>query len=84
MLLIVMGFLPSCNFVFLKNIFAQNKLLSFYLQVVRERKILDVNIDKGMEDGQKISFSGEGDQEPGLEPGDLILVLDEKEHEVFR
>ncbi|KAL3241438.1 hypothetical protein MRX96_002555 [Rhipicephalus microplus] len=53
-------------------------------KVVRERKILEVHIDKGMEDGQKITFSGEGDQEPGLEPGDIIVVLDEKEHEVFK
>lgn len=37
-----------------------------------------------MEDGQKITFSGEGDQEPGLEPGDIIIVLDEKEHSVFK
>lgn len=35
-----------------------------------------------MVDGQKIVFSGEGDQEPNLEPGDLIIVLDEKEHGV--
>lgn len=53
-------------------------------KVVRERKLLEVNIDKGMEDGQKITFSGEGDQEPGLEAGDIIIVLDEKEHEVFQ
>ena len=31
-------------------------------KVVRERKILEVHIDKGMKDGQKITFSGEGDQ----------------------
>merc|ERR1712154_533901 len=36
------------------------------------------------EDGQKVTFSGEGDQEPGLEPGDIIVVLDEKEHSVFK
>lgn len=53
-------------------------------KVVRERKIIEVHIDKGMEDGQKITFSGEGDQEPGMEPGDIIVVLDEKEHEVFK
>merc|ERR1711973_193670 len=40
--------------------------------------------DKGMADGQKITFSGEGDQEPGLEPGDIIVVLDEKEHGTFK
>ena len=37
-----------------------------------------------MRDGQKISYTGEGDQEPGLEPGDIIIVLDEKEHKTFR
>lgn len=43
-----------------------------------------MHIDKGMQDGQKITFSGEGDQDPGVEPGDMIIVLDEKEHEVFK
>lgn len=38
----------------------------------------------GMKDGQKISLHGEGDQEPGLEPGDVIIVLDQKEHPVFQ
>merc|ERR1712004_464092 len=53
-------------------------------KVNRERKILEVSVDKGMEDGQKITFGGEGDQEPGLEPGDIIIVLDEKEHATFK
>merc|ERR1719228_3068900 len=53
-------------------------------KVNRERKILEVHVDKGMEDGQKITFSEEGDQEPGLEPGDIIIVLDEKAHPVFK
>ncbi|NXW39259.1 DNJA1 protein, partial [Phaetusa simplex] len=49
-------------------------------KIVREKKILEVHIDKGMKDGQKITFHGEGDQEPGLEPGDIIIVLDQKDH----
>nr|XP_033779943.1 dnaJ homolog subfamily A member 1-like [Geotrypetes seraphini]XP_033779944.1 dnaJ homolog subfamily A member 1-like [Geotrypetes seraphini] len=53
-------------------------------KVVRERKILNVHIDKGMRDGQKISFHGEGDQVPGLEPGDIVIVLDQKEHPTFQ
>uniref|UniRef100_A0A803JUZ0 DnaJ heat shock protein family (Hsp40) member A1 n=1 Tax=Xenopus tropicalis TaxID=8364 RepID=A0A803JUZ0_XENTR len=52
-------------------------------KIVREKKILEVHIDKGMKDGQKITFSGEGDQEPGLEAGDIIIVLDQKDHSVF-
>jgi len=53
-------------------------------KVNRERKILEVSVDKGMEDGQKVTFSGEGDQEPGLEPGDIIIVLDEKAHTLYK
>ena len=53
-------------------------------KVNRERKILEVAVDKGMSDGQKITFGGEGDQEPGLEPGDIIIILDEKEHATFK
>ncbi|ENN74728.1 hypothetical protein YQE_08695, partial [Dendroctonus ponderosae] len=53
-------------------------------KVIRDRKILEVHVDKGMVDGQKIVFNGEGDQEPDLEPGDIIIVLDEKEHTVYK
>uniref|UniRef100_A0A2K6PFC0 CR-type domain-containing protein n=1 Tax=Rhinopithecus roxellana TaxID=61622 RepID=A0A2K6PFC0_RHIRO len=44
----------------------------------REKKILEVHIEKVMKDGQKITFHGEGDQEPGLEPGgeDLFMCMD--------
>jgi len=38
----------------------------------------------GMKDGQQIRFTGEGDQSPGLDAGDVVIVLDEKEHNVFR
>ena len=37
-----------------------------------------------MEDGQKITFSGEADEEPGIKPGDVVIILDEKEHPVFK
>lgn len=53
-------------------------------KVERKKKILEVHVDKGMKDGQKITFHGEGDQEPGLEPGDVVIVLDQKEHPVFQ
>lgn len=53
-------------------------------KTVRDRKILEVHIEKGMRDGQRISFSGEGDQEPDLQPGDIVIVLEETEHAVFK
>lgn len=53
-------------------------------KTVRDRKILEVHIEKGMRDGQKIVFSGEGDQEPDLQPGDIVIVLEEIEHALFK
>lgn len=35
-------------------------------KVANERKILEVFVDKGMKHGQSITFSGEGDQAPGI------------------
>ncbi|KAG1560786.1 hypothetical protein G6F49_002385 [Rhizopus delemar] len=52
-------------------------------KIVSDKKILEVRIERGMRDGQKITFSGEGDQAPGVIPGDIIIVLDEKPHPHF-
>lgn len=49
----------------------------------QQREILEVHVDKGMKDGQQIRFAGQGDQEPGIEAGDVIIVLDEEKHERF-
>ncbi|KAK9490004.1 hypothetical protein V1508DRAFT_426280 [Lipomyces doorenjongii] len=52
-------------------------------KTVSEKKILEVHIDKGMVNGQKITFPEEGDQGPDLLPGDVIFVVDEQPHERF-
>lgn len=52
-------------------------------KVIKEVKILEVHVDKGMKHGQRITFSGEADQAPGVEPGDIVLLLQEKENEVI-
>ncbi|KAK9464136.1 uncharacterized protein V1516DRAFT_669645 [Lipomyces oligophaga] len=52
-------------------------------KTVSEKKILEVHIDKGMANGQKITFAGEGDQGPDIEPGDVIFVIDEQPHQRF-
>lgn len=51
--------------------------------MVRGKKILEVHIEKGMKDGQKIAFYVEGDQEPRLGPGDIIIVSDQKDRAIF-
>lgn len=53
-------------------------------KVTKERKILECAVSKGMKDGQKITFYGEGDQAPGIEAGDIIIVLDEQEHPIYK
>lgn len=53
-------------------------------KTTQERKILEVHIDKGMKSGHQIKFPGESDQAPGVEPGDVVFVVEEKEHARFK
>ena len=53
-------------------------------KVNTERKVLEVHIDKGMKSGQQIKFEGESDQQPGVIPGDVVIMLEEKPHERFQ
>nr|CAD7201752.1 unnamed protein product [Timema douglasi] len=83
-------------------------------KVQNQTKILEVHVDKGMKENQKIYFRGEGDQlgrcqqgttsstalsiatttpikcrhrpvfQPDVEPGDIIIVLQQKAHETFQ
>lgn len=53
-------------------------------RTVRHRSFLDVHIEKGMQDGQKIIFREEGSQEPDKDPGDVVVQLRELEHPIFK
>ncbi|SCV71933.1 BQ2448_4627 [Microbotryum intermedium] len=53
-------------------------------KTVNERKVLEVFVDKGMKEGQTITFSGEADQAPNMEPGDVVIVVEEKPHDTFK
>ncbi|KAH7316334.1 hypothetical protein KP509_21G088900 [Ceratopteris richardii] len=53
-------------------------------KVVQDKKILEVHVEKGMKHGQKIVFTGEADQAPNTETGDIIFVLQLKEHFKFK
>uniref|UniRef100_A0A915P1E0 CR-type domain-containing protein n=4 Tax=Meloidogyne TaxID=189290 RepID=A0A915P1E0_9BILA len=52
-------------------------------KTVQEMKIIEVKVEPGMRENQKIVFYGEGDQEPGIEPGDVVLVVKTKPHDIF-
>ncbi|KAF9572497.1 Type I HSP40 co-chaperone [Mortierella alpina] len=53
-------------------------------KVSQVKKMLEVHVSRGMKDGRKIKFPGEGDQAPGVIPGDVIIVLEQREHERFK
>jgi len=56
----------------------------YMCQTKKERKVLEVMIDKGMKNGQKVVFRGMADEKPNMEAGDINFVVQEKEHALFK
>ena len=52
-------------------------------KTVLDKKIVEVHIDKGMVDEQRIKFTGGGNQAPNAEDGDLVIILKQKKHSIF-
>ena len=46
---------------------------------MKEKKVLEVEVDKGAPHGEKYLFHGESDEYP-----DVIIVVDEQPHKVFK
>lgn len=53
-------------------------------KTVVERKVLHVHVDRGVKNGHKIDFRGEGDQSPGVEAGDVVFEIETKPHPRFQ
>ncbi|ETN43297.1 chaperone DnaJ [Cyphellophora europaea CBS 101466] len=53
-------------------------------KTVVERKVLHVHVDRGVKTGHKIDFRGEGDQVPGVLPGDVQFEIEQKPHARFQ
>jgi len=53
-------------------------------KVVEDSKIIKVEVDRGSKEGKKVVFRGESDELPGTQAGDLIFVVKEKPHDVFK
>lgn len=53
--------------------------------LMKERKVFEVTIEQGMRDQQKITFHGEaGYSDPSIPPGNVIFVIEAREHPVFK
>ena len=53
-------------------------------KVTKEKKVIDVEIDKGAPHNQHYTFHGEADEYPGAEPGDVIIIVQEQPHKTFK
>jgi len=47
-------------------------------KVMPETAVQEFAVERGMEWGQALVKRGEGDQQPGVEPGDLVVIIQEK------
>lgn len=56
----------------------------FSFKKQKERQVLEVHIEPGMNHEEKIRFPGMSDEQPNTEPGDIVFVLQEKPHAVFK
>lgn len=63
--------------------FSENCDVCHGRKVVLEKKVLVIEIEKGMKDGEMIVFKGESEQHPGMAPGDLVVQLKQQYHNVF-
>lgn len=52
-------------------------------EIVTEKKTISIPILPGTVDGQTITFQGYADEKPGYIPGDVIVTINENEHDVF-
>merc|ERR1711988_922569 len=53
-------------------------------KVVKEKKVITCEVDKGAPHGEKYIFHGESDAHPDKDPGDVVLVINEQPHKTFK
>ena len=53
-------------------------------KVIKEKKVLEATIDKGAPHGEKYIFHGESDEIPDKEAGDVVIVVNEQPHKLFK
>ncbi|KAJ8755636.1 hypothetical protein K2173_022231 [Erythroxylum novogranatense] len=52
--------------------------------IEREEEKLLINIKPGWKSGTKITFEGKGEERPGYYPADVIFIIGEQKHSLFR
>ncbi|XP_017245669.1 uncharacterized protein LOC108217346 [Daucus carota subsp. sativus] len=53
-------------------------------EIVQEDEVLTINVKPGWRNGTKITFEGKGNEVPGGETGDVVFLIAENNHLLFR
>jgi len=53
-------------------------------RTTKEKQVLEVNVRGGSAHGQKMTYEKQADESPDMDPGDVVVVLQQLEHAVFR
>lgn len=53
-------------------------------KIIKEKNVLEVNVEPGTPANYQMIFEGQADQAPGLQPGDIIVTVTEKPHSLFK
>ncbi|KAJ6342843.1 hypothetical protein OIU78_010707 [Salix suchowensis] len=51
--------------------------------IEQQGEMVSITVKPGWKRGTRITFDGKGDERPGYQPADLIMVIDEKPHLLF-
>lgn len=52
--------------------------------ITKQEEILKIKVKPGWKKGTKITFEGKGDERLGTLPADIIFIIDEKRHPLFK
>ena len=52
--------------------------------LVQEKKVLECRVDKGAPDGEKYIFHGEADEHLEKEAGDVVFIVQQQKHPIFK
>jgi DnaJ family protein B protein 4 len=72
----------SCELNFLRT--NQLYIFLFWRRPTTVEEILTIEIKPGWKKGTKITFPEKGNEQRGLIPADLVFIIDEKPHSVFK
>ncbi|XP_021899609.1 dnaJ homolog subfamily B member 13 [Carica papaya] len=68
----------------LKNIKITRDVITDEGIIVQQEEILTIKLKPGWKKGTKITFEGKGNEKPGYLPADIIFLINEKRHPLFK